>query len=145
VRFYTYGAAGALLTVDKQAIATMRFRGPVTPRVLSQSLYDFADYATRRAVQAAVWRLEDTHMVCGFEGSVMPPEERSMVLRKIPAAVVVQEEHFAQAAAHVYRLTQSGMIRRAFLSYAPALDWARQKGLALQPFPPELPYFRETM
>ncbi len=134
-----YGAATALLALDGNRIATLDFRGPVTPGVLDAARRDYIQWAAKHRAHAVVTRLD--RAVCLF-GHIQPPTDLTpaeiRVLSQIVHAVVAPDkmesfERFCGAAA------EQGMHRRVFATYAPALAWATKIGLALRPFDPPAP------
>jgi hypothetical protein len=142
VQIFTYGAAGALFTVDKNAIGTLRLRGVITPAIVAQAHADVAAYVERRSVQA----LATDALNASCEASVFwrEPELVPEVLRLIPCALVMQPQHADGLYRHMVRCARAGLLRRGFTQFDPAHRWATEKGLALQTFPPELPCFLET-
>lgn len=145
VQLFTYGAASALLKVDIAGIACWTLRGPLTAKVVACARHDFAAYLERRSVLAVVVRLEQAAILLPITDIVTcrladtPP-----VLRSIPAALVVSPAHMESLKQYAQAMAEHGIMRRVFTDPAQALGWATAKGLALLPFPPELPCFQET-
>ena len=144
VRLFTYGAAGALLTVDKDATATIRLRGPITGFVMRELCADTELYMQRRSLQAIVMDASGALCLCGPGGLSRDPALVPYLMRRVPIAAVVPPQNLEGMEEQVKIAAEAGLVRRVFTAYRPALEWAAAKGRALQPFPPEQPFFLET-